>query len=87
MSNKEIIQSILPNAKIESHTQGIFKKKYYLIRNGRETMYLAEGETPAKAWKNALPTVLKRAKVAIQNIESDKMLRNIKTKTNDRQTI
>ena len=75
MSNKEIIQAILPNAKIESHTQGILKQKYYLIRNGREYMPIADGETPAKAWKNALPYVLQRAKLAISNIEADKMLK------------
>lgn len=66
MTNKEIIKSILPDARQESHTTGFPRKRYYLIRNGREHMYLAEGETPAQAWKNALPVVLQRAKDAIE---------------------
>lgn len=72
MTNKEIVKAILPNAKQESHTTGFPRRRYYLIRNGREYMYIAEGETAAKAWKNALPVVLDIAKKAIKKQVSKK---------------
>lgn len=69
MSNKDIVKAIFPKARQESYKTGFPQKKYYLIRNGRESMYLAEGETAAKAWKNALPVALKRAAKAVEHFE------------------
>lgn len=67
MTNKEIVKSILPNARQESHKERGFQgKKYYLIRNGRSFAPLAEGYTAAEAWKNTIPIVLEIAKVAIE---------------------
>lgn len=77
MTNKEIVKSILPNAEQESHVAGFERRRYYLIRNGRDSMYLSEGKTVAEAWKNALPVVLEYAK------ESIKLLDSIKPKSKD----
>ena len=69
MKSKEIVLSLFPGAKQESHVTGFPRRRYYLIRNNREYMYMAEGETAAKAWKNALPIALGRAKNAIEKLE------------------
>lgn len=53
MTKKEQLEKICPRIRQESHKGNGFGKKYYLIRNDRDFMYLAEGETPAKAWTKA----------------------------------
>ena len=76
MSNKEIVQTLFPKARIESHKTGFPRYTYYLVRNGREYMYMAEGKTKAQAWKAALPIALRRAADAIDHLsqtESDKV--------------
>ena len=56
MKNKDYVIDKMPNAKAERQVQGRIKglqRVYWLIRDGRNTMYFAEGETEAKAWKSA----------------------------------
>lgn len=54
MTPKEFVQNKMPNAKAERHIEGkIVGKPYWLIRDGKHTMYLASGKTQAEAWKNA----------------------------------
>ena len=55
MTNKEIVQLKYPKARAEKHKTNaiIGQKTYWLIRDGRAYMYMAEGETEAQAWKNA----------------------------------
>lgn len=59
---KEFVQTHFPRARAERHKQGRIKgmsKSYYLIRDGREYMYMASGDTEAKAWKQAKEVVEK----------------------------
>lgn len=56
---------IYPDAKVESHTTGFPKKRYYLIRRKGAHMYMAEGETSAKAWQAAAERTLHNAKLAL----------------------
>lgn len=58
MTSEEFVKSHLPKAKAEKHTTNR-GESYYLIRDGRATMYLASGETKAKAWKNAKEYIVK----------------------------
>jgi hypothetical protein len=54
MSAKEFVQNKMPKAKAERHVEGkIVGKPYWLIRDGKNTMYLASGKTQAEAWTNA----------------------------------
>ena len=70
MTSKEFVLQRVPNAKPERHVTGygLFKSVYYLIRDGRNTMYLSEGETESKAWVNA--------KQRLIEIESEKNASN-----------
>ena len=54
MTAKEFVQEKLPNTKAErQRTNGPFGETYWLIRDGRSTMYLASGKTESNAWVNA----------------------------------
>lgn len=37
-----------------------FGETYWLIRNGRETMYIASGKSESNAWVNAKKRILER---------------------------
>lgn len=57
VSAKEFVKAHVPNANAEKQVQGRIKglqKTYWLIRDGNSTMYMAEGDTEAKAWKAAM---------------------------------
>lgn len=54
MTAKEYVKTIIPNAHAERHIEGrISGIPYWLIRDGRNTMYLAVGKTESNAWVNA----------------------------------
>ena len=56
MTSKEFVQNELPNARCERQVKGNIKglqEVYFLIRNGRETMYIASGKSESNAWVNA----------------------------------
>ena len=69
MRDKEIVKTLFPKARIELHTTGFPKRRYYLVRDGRKTMYMAEGETPGKAWKNAAEVALEGAALVLREKE------------------
>jgi hypothetical protein len=57
VSAKEFVKAHVPNAKVEKQVQGRIKglqKTFWLIRDGNSTMYMAEGDTEAKAWNAAM---------------------------------
>lgn len=52
MTAKDFVKSKFPKAKAERQkTNG--GEVCYLIRDGRNTMYMADGNTESKAWKSA----------------------------------
>lgn len=56
LTNKEYVKNFVPNARAEKQVQGNIKglqKTYWLIRNGRDSGYMASGDTESKAWKAA----------------------------------
>jgi hypothetical protein len=54
MTAKEYVKSKMPNARAERHVEGqIIGKPYWLIRDGRNTMYFASGKTESNAWVEA----------------------------------
>lgn len=56
MTSKDFVKSHYHKAKSERHkTNG--GEVYYLIRDGRNTMYMAEGSTESKAWMNAKESI------------------------------
>lgn len=63
MTSKEFVKSKFPNARAERQVEGRIKglqKVYYLIRDGRNTMYMASGKTESNAWVNAKNVILKQ---------------------------
>lgn len=63
MTAKEFVIERVPNAKSERQVRGSvkgFNSTYYLIRDGRNTMYIASGDTESQAWKNAKLVLLER---------------------------
>lgn len=63
MTAKEFVKSKVPNARSERHISGMIKglqEVYYLIRDGRNTMYMAIGKTESNAWVNAKKYLIKR---------------------------
>lgn len=52
MKAKDFVKSKFPKAKAERHWTNR-REVYFLIRDGRNTMYMAEGSTESKAWANA----------------------------------
>lgn len=66
MTAKEFVKQHMPNARAERHVQGRIRgmgKPYWLIRNGRETMYFAEGKSESNAWVNAKQRIIQHEKV------------------------
>lgn len=63
MTAKEFVKERYPNARAERHLSGRIKgmqEVYYLIRDGRNTMYMANGKTESNAWVNAKKNILER---------------------------
>lgn len=52
MTSEEFVKEKLPKARAEKHTTGR-KTTYWLIRDGRNTMYIASGYSESNAWVNA----------------------------------
>jgi hypothetical protein len=63
MTAKEFVKQHMPNAKAERHVQGMIKgmtKPYWLIRNGRETMYFVSSDkSESNAWVLAKQRIIK----------------------------
>lgn len=57
MTAKEFVKSKLPQAKSERQVNGR-QEVYYLIRDGKNTMYLAHGNSESNAWVNAKKKIL-----------------------------
>ena len=58
MTAEEFVKQTLPKAKAERQvTNG--GEAYWLIRNGRDTMYIASGNSKSNAWVNAKKTLQK----------------------------
>ena len=52
MTSKEFVKEKYPRAKAERHvTNG--GRPYWLVRDGREDMYMSEGTSESNAWVNA----------------------------------
>jgi len=63
MTAKEFVKERYPKARAERQRTGsntTFGETYWLIRDGRETMYMAEGKTESNAWVNAKKKILER---------------------------
>lgn len=61
MKAKDFVKSKVPNARAERHkTNG--NRTYWLIRDGKAFMYMAEGETESKAWTNAKEKIIQTEK-------------------------
>lgn len=63
MKAKDFVKERYPNASAEKHIKGMIKglqEVYYLIRDGRQTMYMAIGKSESNAWVNAKKNILKR---------------------------
>jgi hypothetical protein len=54
MTAEEYVKLAMPNARAEKYKAGrIVGNTYWLIRDGRNTMYFASGNSKSKAWVNA----------------------------------
>lgn len=65
MTAKEFVKSKYPKAKAERQVKGMIKglqEVYWLIRDGREYMYMASGKTESNAWVNAKNSILESEK-------------------------
>ena len=63
MTAKEFVKEKYPNARAERQVRGMIKgmqEVYYLIRDGRNTMYMASGKSESNAWVNAKKNILER---------------------------
>ena len=63
MTAKEFVKERYPNARAERQLRGMIKgmqEVYYLIRDGRNTMYMASGKSESNAWVNAKKYILER---------------------------
>lgn len=63
MTAKEFVKTKIPNARAERQVKGMIKgmqEVYWLIRNGRETMYFADGKSESNAWVNAKKKILEK---------------------------
>jgi len=69
MTAKEYVKSIMPKARAERHVEGrIVGKPYWLIRDGRNTMYFAIGKTESNAWVEAKKRLIEQQEKEAQNI-------------------
>lgn len=63
MTAKEFVKSRMPNAKAERHVSGMVRgmtEVYWLIRDGRESMYFAVGKSESNAWVEAKKRLLEK---------------------------
>lgn len=61
MTAKEFVKSKMPNARAERHVRGMIKgmqEVYWLIRDGRQTMYFASGKSESNAWVEAKKRII-----------------------------
>lgn len=61
MTAKEFVKEKYPNARVEKQIRGRIKgmqEIYYLIRDGRNTMYMASGKSKSNAWVNAKKLIM-----------------------------
>lgn len=68
MTAKDYVKSKMPKAKAERHTSGKIaglKETYWLIRNGNENMYFAQGKTESNAWVKAKERIIEQDKKLI----------------------
>ena len=64
MTAKEFVKEKYPNARAEKQIRGKIKgmqEVYYLIRDGRNTMYMASGTSESNAWVNAKKSIMEDA--------------------------
>ena len=61
MTAKEFVKEKYPNARSEKQSKNT-KEVYYLIRDGRNTMYMASGNSESNAWVNAKKRILDELK-------------------------
>ena len=60
MTAKEFVRSVMPNARAERHVEGrVVGKPYWLIRDGRNSMYFSIGKTESNAWVEAKKKLIK----------------------------
>lgn len=62
MTAKEFVKSKFPKATAEKHVRGMIKglkETYWLIRDGRNVMYMASGKSESNAWVNAKANIEK----------------------------
>lgn len=60
MTAKEFVKEHYPKARAERQVKGRVKglqEVYWLIRDGRNTMYMASGKSESNAWVNAKKAV------------------------------
>lgn len=57
MTAKEFVKSKMPNARAERHKQAR-GKTYWLIRNGRASMWFSCGDTESQAWVSAKKNIV-----------------------------
>lgn len=65
MTAKEFVKSKIPNAMAERHVRGMIKgmqEVYWLIRDGRQTMYFAIGKSESNAWVEAKKRIIENEK-------------------------
>jgi len=61
MTAKEFVKEKYPNARAERQVRGMIKgmqEVYWLIRDGRNMMYMASGKSESNAWVNAKALIL-----------------------------
>ena len=61
MTAKEFVKEKFPHARAERHVSGMIKglqEAYWIIRDGRNTMYMASGKTESNAWVNCKKKIL-----------------------------
>jgi hypothetical protein len=61
MTAKEFVLEKMPRARAERQVRGMIKglqEVYWLIREGRNTMYFASGKTESNAWVNAKKNII-----------------------------
>ena len=61
MTAKEFVKSKIPNAIAEKHYKSLIintKEVYWLIRDGRNTMYIASGKSESNAWVEAKKRII-----------------------------
>jgi len=65
MTAKEFVKSKMPNARAERHVRGMIKgmqEVYWLIRDGRQTMYFVSGKSESNAWVEAKKRIIEKEK-------------------------